>query len=110
VVQEHAAPTRLPLDGGWEAGAEDDLAPRPGIAHIAGDGVADAGAALATEHKSLGQGLGLDMQVPLLADRVKIAAGALAKSPTVIDGFVSENQVRTRLHAGGSRIRTIGSA
>src|SRR5438128_7951482 len=40
-----------------------------------GNGVADAGAALAIEHKSLGQGLGLDMQVPALAGRVEIAAG-----------------------------------
>jgi hypothetical protein len=39
--------------------------------------------------------------------RAKAALG-LVKSPTVIDGIRSESQVRTRLTAGGRRIRTIG--
>ena len=39
--------------------------------------------------------------------RAKAALG-LVKSPTVIDGIRSESQVRTRLTAGGRRIRTLG--
>ncbi|HXC89851.1 MAG TPA: hypothetical protein VNV18_06760 [Stellaceae bacterium] len=57
------------------AGADDDLTCRASLAHLAGAGVAHTGATLAVEHQPQGQGLGLDREVPALADRVQIAAG-----------------------------------
>ena len=52
-----------------------------GLARIAGDGIAHAGAAAPIEHKPLRQGFGLDTQVPALADRVEIATRR-AHAPT----------------------------
>ena len=51
-------------------------------------------------------------EVEELPDRAasENVSGALAVSRTAIDGIRPENQVRTGLPAGGSRIRTIGSA
>src|SRR5207237_9879140 len=48
--------------------------PRARLAHLARDGIADAGAALPVEHQRLGQSLRLDVQVPAVADRIEIAA------------------------------------
>src|SRR6516162_5098010 len=56
------------------AGADHDRAPRPSLAHLAGDGIADAGTTLTVEHQPLGQSLRLDMQVPAVANRIEIAA------------------------------------
>jgi hypothetical protein len=41
-------------------------------------------------------------------DQVPEGAAPAGRPPTVIDGVRPENQVRSRLPAGGSRIRTIG--
>src|SRR5205814_9733198 len=67
---------------------------------------ADASAALAIEHESLGQGLGLDMQVPALADRVEIAAGR-AHAPAGGDSRLAH---RDAFLAGAIVIRVVPDA
>src|ERR1700736_4486390 len=54
-------------------GTDHDLTRRPSFTHLAGDGIADAGAALPVEHQPFGQSLRLDLEVPAAADRIEIA-------------------------------------
>ena len=66
------------------AGADHDLARRPGLVHLAGNGVAHPGAALVVEHQPQGQSLGRDMQVAAVADRVEITARRVMRRPAAI--------------------------